>query len=224
MTLTPQQIALRLIAAAFLASLVGLDRERRESPAGLRTHALVGMSSCLFMIVSAFGFADILGTPNVTLDPSRIAAQVVTGIGFLGAGTIIAHGSLVRGLTTAASVWSVAAIGMAAGAGLYFPAFLATALVLLFLTFLRPLERRLDKQWRKHSIEAVYNPGQASLEQILAVLSAQNLHVTQISVRKDEESNQREVQLSFEESGDSVLQKAVQTITAVPGVERASTN
>src|SRR5665213_4071510 len=139
MTLPPHEIALRLVTATVLAALVGLDRERRRGAAGLRTHALVGMSSCLLMIASAFGFADILGTANVALDPSRIAAQIVTGIGFLGAGTIIAHGSLVRGLTTAASVWTVAAIGLAVGGGMYWAALVATALALILLIVLRPL-------------------------------------------------------------------------------------
>ncbi len=131
MTLHLTEIGLRLLTATVLASIVGLDRERQRSAAGLRTHALVGMSSCLLMMVSAFGFGDVLGTPNVgLLDPSRIAAQVVSGIGFLGAGTIIAHGSLVRGLTTAASVWTVAAIGLAVGGGMYRAAVIATVLAL----------------------------------------------------------------------------------------------
>src|SRR6476469_2720146 len=97
-----EQLILRLIVAALLGGLVGVERERLERAAGLRTHALVGVGSALFMLVSAFGFADILGTPNVSLDPSRIAAQVVSGIGFLGAGTIILQREIIRGLTTAA--------------------------------------------------------------------------------------------------------------------------
>src|SRR5665213_2008566 len=167
MTLPPHEIALRLVTATVLAGLVGLDREHRRSAAGLRTHALVGMSSCLLMIVSAFGFADILGTPGVGLDPSRIAAQIVTGIGFLGAGTIIAHGESVRGLTTAASIWTVAAIGIAVGDGMYHVAFIATALALILLLVMRPIERRLDRRWRRQTISALYDPKVISPEAVL---------------------------------------------------------
>src|ERR1700748_452225 len=111
------EIVVRLAVSAILGSLIGIDRERLVWAAGLRTHMLVCVGSCLFMIVSAFGFADILSTPNVVLDPSRVAAQVVSGIGFLGAGSILLRGEVVRGLTTAASLWTVAAIGLAVGRG-----------------------------------------------------------------------------------------------------------
>src|SRR5690348_1758379 len=113
------QIAVRLVVATVLGAVVGIDRERLERAAGLRTHAMVGLGAALFMVLSAFGFHDIPGTPNVALDPSRIAAQIVSGIGFLGAGLIIVRREEVRGLTTAASIWVVAAVGAAAGAGMY---------------------------------------------------------------------------------------------------------
>ncbi|HUZ94867.1 MAG TPA: MgtC/SapB family protein [Edaphobacter sp.] len=187
MTLPPHEIALRLVTATVLAGLVGLDRERRRSAAGLRTHALVGMSSCLLMIASAFGFADILGTPGVALDPSRIAAQIVTGIGFLGAGTIIAHGDLVRGLTTAASIWSVAALGIAVGCGMYRAAILGTALALLLV--LRPLERRLDTRWRKQTISLLYDSNVVTIENLLAALRQINLDVASLSVETRDGGN-----------------------------------
>ena len=110
----------RLALAALLGSIIGLEREFREREAGLRTHLLVSLGSALFTIVSAFGFHDVLThDPQVVvrLDPSRIAAQIVSGIGFLGAGAIIRQGLSIRGLTTAATLWVVAAIGMAAGRG-----------------------------------------------------------------------------------------------------------
>ncbi len=112
-------VAARLVIATVAAGLIGLERERAEMSAGLRTHALVGLGAALLMIASAYGFSDILRTPNVVLDPSRIAAQVVSGVGFLGAGTILVQQQTVRGLTTAASIWAVAAIGLAIGGGLY---------------------------------------------------------------------------------------------------------
>jgi len=124
------ELVLRLVVAAVLGSLIGADRERLVWAAGLRTHMLVCVGSCLFMVVSAFGFSDILTTPHVILDPSRIAAQVVSGIGFLGAGSILLRGEVVRGLTTAASLWTVAAIGLAVGGGLYVEAVFATILIL----------------------------------------------------------------------------------------------
>src|ERR1700754_2510609 len=130
----------RLMMAAALGSVIGFERERLSWAAGLRTHMLVCVGSTLIMIVSAVGFADVLGNQHVVLDPSRVAAQVVSGIGFLGAGSILLRGQVVKGLTTAASVWSVAAIGLAGGGGLYFAAALATGIILLILVGIKPLE------------------------------------------------------------------------------------
>jgi putative Mg2+ transporter-C (MgtC) family protein len=132
---------LRLVVAAGLGAAIGIEREVREREAGIRTHLLVSLGSCLFTIVSAYGFHEFLvsGTNIVRADPTRIAAQIVTGIGFLGAGAIIREGISVRGLTTAASLWVVAAIGMAAGAGYYWPAVAATLLTLFALWPLRAL-------------------------------------------------------------------------------------
>src|SRR6201992_3606016 len=115
--LTDVSITLRLLLAALLGSLIGLERERLQWAAGLRTHMLVSVGACLMIVVSAYGFNTVLG-PRVVLDPSRVAAQVVSGIGFLGAGSIILRNEAVKGLTTAASVWAVAGVGLAAGAGL----------------------------------------------------------------------------------------------------------
>jgi putative Mg2+ transporter-C (MgtC) family protein len=129
----------RLLLAAGLGSLIGFERERLLWTAGIRTHMLVSVGACLFMIVSAYGFSGV-GGPGIVLDPSRVAAQVVSGIGFLGAGAILARNEIVRGLTTAASVWSVAAIGLAVGGGLYFAASASTAIILLILAGVKPLE------------------------------------------------------------------------------------
>jgi putative Mg2+ transporter-C (MgtC) family protein len=133
------QDLLRLAVAAGLGGAVGLERELREREAGFRTHMLVAVGSALFTLVSAYGFHDFLvhGGSVVRADPTRIAAQIVTGIGFLGAGAIIRQGFSVRGLTTAATLWVVAAIGMASGAGYYSAAVLTTAIALLLLWPLR---------------------------------------------------------------------------------------
>ena len=108
----------RLVLAALFGTIIGLDREYREKEAGFRTHFLVSLGSALMMIVSQYGFSEILTHDGVSLDPSRIAAQVVSGIGFIGAGTIIFNHQIVRGLTTAASLWATAGIGLTAGAGM----------------------------------------------------------------------------------------------------------
>ncbi|MGH6955192.1 MAG: MgtC/SapB family protein, partial [Caulobacteraceae bacterium] len=100
------EIALRLAAAAALGSAIGFERERRLWAAGIRTHMLVAVGACLFAIVSAYGFQKAVSAPGVVLDPSRVAAQVVSGVGFLGAGAILLRGQVVRGLTTAASIWT----------------------------------------------------------------------------------------------------------------------
>ena len=134
-----EEMLLRLGLAAVVGGVIGLERERVEAAAGLRTHALVCVGSALFMLVSMFGFADAGRPPAVILDPSRVAAQVVTGIGFLGAGVIIFRKEIIRGLTTAASVWVVAAVGMAIGGGLYIPAVGGAALVLAILAVMKPL-------------------------------------------------------------------------------------
>jgi putative Mg2+ transporter-C (MgtC) family protein len=132
-SLTWEEALLRVAVAAALGGAVGLERELREREAGFRTHMLVSVGSALFTIVSAYGFREFLvnGGNVIRADPTRIAAQIVTGIGFLGAGAIIRQGLSIRGLTTAATLWVVAAIGLAAGAG-YYSAAVITTLVVLF--------------------------------------------------------------------------------------------
>jgi putative Mg2+ transporter-C (MgtC) family protein len=181
------------------------------------------MASCLFMIASAFGFSDILGTPNVGLDPSRIAAQIVTGIGFLGAGTIIAHGNLVRGLTTAASIWTVSAIGLAVGCGLYRPAGVATVLALVLLLVMRPIEQRIDRRWLKQTISAVYDPKIVTPEIVLGALHAINLHVARLSVERKADTDKDQIEITLDESGATVLQNALQAVARLEGVQSAAT-
>lgn len=134
MNMITYEFVLRLFVAAILGGVIGLEREYRAKEAGFRTHFLVALGSGLFMILSQFGFDDVLGHyEKVSLDPSRIASQVVTGIGFIGAGTIIFQKHVVRGLTTAAGLWVTSAIGMTAGAGMYVLSIATTVLVLLCL-------------------------------------------------------------------------------------------
>ena len=125
--------ALRLFVAGAMGVLIGLEREYRAKEAGYRTHFLVALGSALMMIVSQYGFMEVLKTDLIRLDPSRIAAQVVSGLGFIGAGTIILQKQIVRGLTTAAGIWATSGIGLAVGAGMYAVGISATLLVLLGL-------------------------------------------------------------------------------------------
>jgi putative Mg2+ transporter-C (MgtC) family protein len=149
-TLNWDELLLRLALAAILGGLIGVERELREREAGLRTHLLVALGSALFTIVGAYGFHAFLesGQSVVRADPTRIAAQIVTGIGFLGAGAIIRQGLSVRGLTTAATLWVVAAVGLAAGAGYYSAAAITTAVVLVALWPLRILAYRILRRYR----------------------------------------------------------------------------
>ena len=127
---------LRLLVAGILGAIIGLDREYRAKEAGYRTHFLVSLGSALIMIVSQYGFQEIIKENSVTLDPSRVAAQVVSGIGFMGAGTIILQKQIVRGLTTAAGIWATAGIGLAVGAGMYAIGIATTVLTLIGLELL----------------------------------------------------------------------------------------
>lgn len=136
----------RLVLAALFGTIIGLDREYREKEAGFRTHFLVSLGSALMMIVSQYGFSEILTHDGVSLDPSRIVAQVVSGIGFIGAGTIIFNHQIVRGLTTAASLWATAGIGLTAGAGMSWLALAATILTLVALEGLSLVFRSLGSR------------------------------------------------------------------------------
>jgi len=151
------EVLLRVVLAGVLGGAIGVEREIREREAGLRTHLLVAVGAALFTLVSAYGWRDFRFSTEsgVTYDPTRIAAQIVTGIGFLGAGAIIRHGLSVRGLTTAASLWVVAAIGIASGAGYYSAAVITTVVVLVSLWPLRILAFRLLERVR---------PGEQRLE------------------------------------------------------------
>jgi putative Mg2+ transporter-C (MgtC) family protein len=181
-SLSWEEALLRLALAAAFGGVVGLEREFREREAGFRTHMLVSLGSALFTIASAYGFRDFLvnGGSLVRTDPTRIAAQIVTGIGFLGAGAIIRQGLSIRGLTTAATLWVVAAIGLTTGAGYYSAAGITTLLVIVSLWPLRILAHRVLSRFRTETnrLAAQLPAGQspapliAELEQLGAHLHA----------------------------------------------------
>ncbi len=219
------EFAVRMVVATLLSGIVGLERERGERAAGLRTHALVGLGSCLVMLVSAFGFYDWHFTPGA-LDPSRIAAQVVSGIGFLGAGVIIFQRDreVVRGLTTAASVWVVAAIGLAVGGGMYVTATVGTGITLLILAGLKPLERTVARRRTNTASTRLgleLDAGLLPVRDIVSSVQQVGLQVRTVRLRPGNQPDLQQMELVY--SGDpppEALIQLVDHLREVPGVHR----
>jgi len=206
----------RISVAGALGGAIGLERELREHAAGLRTHLLVAVGSAVFTLVSAYAWRDFhfSNREGVTFDPTRIAAQIVSGIGFLGAGAIIRQGISIRGLTTAATLWVVAAIGMAAGAGYYSAAVLGTALVLFSLWPLRIVGFKLSRRIRplRHRL-IVEVPSGASATPVLAAL--EDAGAQTLSLEFDEEQGRRriavEVELPRGAHGITIVERLMET-------------
>ncbi|MGN6665636.1 MAG: MgtC/SapB family protein [Trinickia sp.] len=213
------ELIMRLVLAAILGSVIGFERERQSWAAGLRTHMLVSVSAALVMIVSTYGFADVLGRPSVVLDPSRIAAQVVSGIGFLGAGAILLRGEVIRGLTTAASVWSVAAIGLAAGAGLNTAAIAATVIILAILAGMKPIERRYISVRLRRRLTLRVERGALTLDSLRAVLGHSSERVKQFIVQQsEEEPNCDDVVIGLARVSHSEFERVCDQLRRAPGV------
>ncbi|HKT43526.1 MAG TPA: MgtC/SapB family protein [Gaiellaceae bacterium] len=190
-------VTVRLAVAAGLGGAVGLERELRERQAGLRTHLVVCVGAALFTLVSAYGFRDVVEQGRIVVDPTRIAAQIVSGIGFLGAGAIIRQGLSVRGLTTAATLWLVAAIGMAVGAGFYSGAVIATVGALFTLGPLRVLAFKIIRRWRPDIDRLVVDiPAGGSPVPILEAIEGNGGRV--ISLEIAQEGDRRSVALDIE--------------------------
>lgn len=219
--LTLQELLIRLVLAAVLGSIVGLERQRLDWAAGLRTHMMVCVGSALAMIVSAHGFVDVLVPGKIVLDPSRIAAQVVSGIGFLGAGTILfLRHEVIRGLTTAAGLWTVACVGLAAGSGLYEAAVITTVLALIILALLKPLEKMLFSRNRKRTISLTINRQHASLELISQAINQENIAMTQMVVQRGEEPEEEYVKItvSYNTPKDR-LPALMERLSAIAGIK-----
>jgi putative Mg2+ transporter-C (MgtC) family protein len=201
------ELVLRLAAATVLGGLLGIERERLERSAGFRTHALVSVASALMMIVSTYGFPVPPGDAEGALDPSRIAAQVVSGIGFLGAGVIIFRENTIRGLTTAASIWAVAGVGLAAGGGLYGAAAVGTAFMLLISAGLRPVERKIFQHHAlMHRVVVTTANPDAAFTEIRNALAGSNLELRTIQFDRKNKKDQVLVELTLRtESQDEVL-------------------
>jgi putative Mg2+ transporter-C (MgtC) family protein len=208
----------RLALSALLGSFIGYERERLAWAAGLRTHMLVCVGSTLITIVSAYGFADVL-TTGVELDPSRMAAQVVSGIGFLGAGAIMARGEVVRGLTTAASVWTVAGIGLAVGGGLYVPAVAATIIILIILAGIKPLERRFIGNRQLRALVIFTDRDALSLPKLHEALGASSTRVqTFIMRQKTGATDPDEIHITLSRLTEVQFSAVTKRLAALPGV------
>jgi len=184
MYITEYEIALRLFLACVFGGIVGYERERNDSSAGFRTHILVCLGSALIMVLSMYGFNEF---NTVSKDPARLAAQVVSGIGFLGAGTILRDKTSIKGLTTAASLWVVAAIGLAAGAGFYISSFFVTLLV--FITLERSVETYFFKN--SHTLKIVAVNGTCKVKEINHLLEFHGMIPQNISMSLIKEENNR---------------------------------
>ena len=218
-SMLPQwEILLRLFLAALLGGLIGIERERTSWFAGLRTHMLVCIGSTLLMLVSQYGFRTILSSQLIVLDPSRVAAQVVSGIGFLGAGTILFWKNTIKGLTTAASLWAVAAIGLAVGGGLYLAAVATTAMILIVLAGIKPLEKFFFKKQYLKEIKFTIKSGSYldSLEKMLAESSVR-AHLSTMQIEM--ESGREIVHLLFSLASESDILTIIALLKRLPGIE-----
>ena len=208
-------LILRLSLATVFGAVVGYQRELADRPAGLRTHVLVCLGSALIMIISIYPF-----TALAQADPSRIAAGAITGIGFLGAGTIIRQGNIVRGLTTAASLWTVAGVGLAVGTGFYIPALLVTATVFLVLAGLKRVEQTMisAKEGSGLRVRIKDRPGQ--LGKIGEALGKLDVNIRGIEFEADEESWEAVLHLSVVVPSTVSPPKVLEEVSILAGVHK----
>jgi putative Mg2+ transporter-C (MgtC) family protein len=219
------ELLLRIGLAALLGGAIGLERELRDREAGLRTHLLVAVGAALFTMVSAYAWTDwhFSNREGIVFDPTRIAAQIVTGIGFLGAGAIIRQGLSVRGLTTAATLWVVAAIGMASGVGYYEAAVATTALVLLCLWPLRIVAFRLSRRFRPDEGLLAVELGQgASAVGVLAVMETAGVDVRSMAFEDQGEIRRLDIQARLAPGRDAAAM--IDALTQSEGVRGARWN
>jgi putative Mg2+ transporter-C (MgtC) family protein len=216
-----QDMVLRLFAATLLGGMLGFERERLERSAGFRTHALVSVASALFMIVSTYGFPVPPGDAAGALDPSRIAAQVVSGIGFLGAGVIIFRENTIRGLTTAASIWAVAGVGLAAGGGLFGAAVMGTAFMLLISAGLRPLERRIFAHHAMMHRVIVTTTRQGSiLQEVKHALGGTKVELRSLQFDRKDKKGQNLVEITLRAEEQAQVLDVIQRLQESPEVIR----
>ncbi len=210
------EIILKLALACVLGGIIGLERESLARPAGLRTYTLVCMGSTLAMIVSLQMYYQFQATVNA--DPGRIAAKVISGIGFLGAGTIMREGATVRGLTTAAGLWVVACIGLAVGAGMYAPAIVATAFILFILIYFFKIEDRFTglREYKAFVVNVDDRPGQ--IGKVGSALGEMEVLIKNIQLSRSDEEGVLEVELLLQMSPNIDPSKVIDLLSDVDGV------
>ena len=218
------ELALRLVVAAALGAAIGLEREIHAHPAGMRTHLLVAEGSAIFTVLSIYGFVGVLGPAEGSApDPTRIAAQIVSGIGFLGAGAILKSGTSIRGLTTAASLWASAAVGMGIGAGQYAVGAVGTAIVLFSLWPLNMLADRVRAAGRAPSVRLrLQLRGIDLLGSVTRELSSRRIETTGVATNRVGTGYKIELEVLVRSGAD--LADALQAIGRLPGVEILETS
>jgi putative Mg2+ transporter-C (MgtC) family protein len=214
-----------ILVALGLCSIIGLERQWRQKSAGLRTHTLVGVGAALIMVVSKYGFFDVIGD-GVVLDPSRVAAQIVSGIGFIGGGLIFVRRDLVRGLTTAATIWLAAAVGMAAGSSLRLIACAVTVIYLIIAVGFPPILRLLPRpRYSSSVLRVTYEDGRGLLRTIVQVCTSKGHHVVDLELVRgeqrigpDREGGRRQVGVLIELEGTHDPGELVHELAALSGV------
>ncbi len=224
-------MVLRLIVAAVLGGIVGMERGSGDRPAGFRTHILVCVGSALFMLVSIYGFDDIAPITKVAendigtrRDTARIAAQVVSGIGFLGAGTILHEGLTIRGLTTAASLWMVSAIGLAVGSGMFLLSSVATILTMITLVTFHNWEKRFAGKNERRFIRVVTTNTPGVITEVTSYLAMNGVKVKTLNVKTDKQNNNLvlELYLKVNKGIDAMeIADGLNDIDGVIGLENA---
>lgn len=224
----PVEVIVRLLLSAALCGLVGLERELRDQPAGFRTHILLGLGATLFTLISAYGFTSFAqvalqsGGRGIQFDPTRITAQIVTGVGFLGAGAIIRQGTDIRGLTTAASLWAAAAVGTAVGAGYYLGAVAATVVALLTLYGLRAFRSRMVSRFRTEFgvLGVTFQDAGRSISEVTEILDHYGIEVR--SLDAEIESGQANYRIQVRIPPSANAQDTLGEIATLPGVKQVN--
>ncbi|HEX2057177.1 MAG TPA: MgtC/SapB family protein [Actinomycetota bacterium] len=220
-TLDEYELVLRIVLAAALGGLIGFERELSDQPAGFRTHMLVSVGAALFTVAGAYGVEELFdGTATrVRFDPTRVAAQIVTGIGFLGAGAIIQQGFSVRGLTTAASLWVTAAVGLATGLGYYWGAAITAVFTVAALYLLKRMRTALFSRLKKGEARVAVRMGESlRLSQLVDVLELRGSRVESIKFADDDEGGKQLV-AKLTLGPDVSPEEVVATASEVPGVQ-----
>ncbi len=215
--ITEGQIVIRILVGAVLGALVGLERERHDQPAGLRTHMILVIGATLAMVLSV-NVGYLYARPGTPSDPARLAAQVISGIGFLGAGAILRYGLSVKGLTTATSLWTMAIVGMAVGAGYYLISIVSTALMLIVLSVVNVIGNRFLRTSvsRFITIEANYHKG--GVRAIRKMVQSFSDSISSFNIQKNVKSKRLRIQVVARISRNQHLEELIEAISDIDGV------